>query len=788
MPPKTKGKKDKKKGGGATPSLRDCAGCGASEGSVPGVPTHKPCSRCLMTFYCSTKCQRIHWKTGGHKQQCVAVADRRVPKQAEAAAGGAEANADYANADADASTDADASAEGGAPPPAKEKGADVVVFSGEAAEEEECAICLDPLSSNVTQMLPCKHTFHKSCVSELRSFGINQVCPMCRAVIPPGPEAKYEEAVRRWLVLHHRYDRRDFEAYIHQDLPWLPKTRNDRRELEEVLKMIVEAAEEGHSKAKFNLGGIYGSGKGVLLDYKMAVKWYRRAAEDDGDAVCQIRGIHNVAVAYREGKGVPQDDSLAAEWFRKGVDLGDAQCQSDLGTMYIRGGHGVEQDFDKARELQLLASAQGFGQAYFNMGNFYAIGDGVEVNLETSFEWYMKAAEVGYPNGETSVGKAFYSGLGVPVDYAQAMTWFMKGAEHHEPEAMYMVGDMYTDGKAVEQSDAEAVKMFGLAAEKGHASAQTRLGVFWGSGKGGLRKNYGKAMEWHLKAVAQVDEFPDAARCAMFHIGCLYYEGQGVKQSYKKALEWWKRSSDLGDRDATQNVGKLYLDGSGVPKNEQIALGYFIKGAELGSLTCQCQLGSMYQLGKGPKKNQTKACAWFRRAADGGDSEAQYHLGVHYADGKGVPKSMPAAMAWFHKAADQGQAQAQFNLGCHYAVNEDVTQDLSKAFRYLKLAEGQGIATATPLIQQVLNIRKNQQEEAQRAKDRAAASCFLRSTIPFGTRVELHGLKSQPALNGAQGTVMGFMPGTGTIIVKTDATFPGIQNPCQVKPKFIKVL
>lgn len=779
MPPKTKGKNNKKKGGGATPSLRDCAGCGASEGSVPGTPIHAPCSRCRITFYCSTKCQRIHWKTGGHKQQCISTADRRVPKEAEAAAGGAKADANGNNADVDA--------KGGVPAPAKENAADVVGLSGEAVEEEECAICLDTILSKFAETLPCKHTYHKACVSQLRSFGINQACPMCRAALPPGPEAKYDEAVRRWLVLHHRYDCRDFESYVHE-LPWLPKTRADRQEMDEVLKMIIEAAEQGHAKAIFNLGGFYGSGKGVPIDYKMAVKWYRRAAENDSDEACQILGCHNVAVAYRDGKGIPQNGPLAVEWFNKGVARGDARCQSDLGTMYVQG-RGVEQDFDKARELQELASAQGFGQAHYNLGTMYANGDGVEVNREKSFEWWMKAAQAGYGNAQTCVGKAFYYGDGVPQDYAEALTWLHKAANNKEAEAIYFVGDMHKEGKGVPQDDGKAAVWFGLAAEKGYASAQTRLGVMWALGQGGLRLNYGTAMEWYLKAIAQENEFPEAARCSMFHVGYMYHAGHGVKQSYKKALEWWKRSSELGDHDATQNIGNLYLNGNGVRKDEQMALRYLIKGAEQGSLICKRTVGIMHAKGQGTPRNTKKAIEWFRVAAELGDAEAQYHLGVHYADGRGLPKSLPTAVEWLLKAANQGQAQAQFNLGCHYAMNEGIPQDLSTAFRWLKMAEAQGIDQATPLIKTCLTMRKQHKEEdAKRAQARAAIPGFLQAPIPFGTRVELHGLQSQPELNGKQGTVMGFIPNFGTLMVKTDADYPGIRNPCQVKLKHMKVL
>ena len=59
-------------------SHTDCAWCGAKEGSIPGILKHHQCGRCKLTFYCSKNCQRRHWREGGHKQNCVAPADRRA--------------------------------------------------------------------------------------------------------------------------------------------------------------------------------------------------------------------------------------------------------------------------------------------------------------------------------------------------------------------------------------------------------------------------------------------------------------------------------------------------------------------------------------------------------------------------------------------------------------------------------------------------------------------------------------------------------------------------------------
>ena len=51
-------------------------------GTVPGSPAHSVCSRCKITYYCSVKCQKRHWKQGGHKQHCM------TPEQRSASADG----------------------------------------------------------------------------------------------------------------------------------------------------------------------------------------------------------------------------------------------------------------------------------------------------------------------------------------------------------------------------------------------------------------------------------------------------------------------------------------------------------------------------------------------------------------------------------------------------------------------------------------------------------------------------------------------------------------------------
>lgn len=68
-------------------------------------------------------------------------------------------------------------------------------------------------------------------------------------------------------------------------------------------------AETGDSVAQFNLGSMYWSGEGVLIDHKQAVNWYRKAAEQ-GHANAQ----YNLGGMYEVGHGIQENLVTAYAW------------------------------------------------------------------------------------------------------------------------------------------------------------------------------------------------------------------------------------------------------------------------------------------------------------------------------------------------------------------------------------------------------------------------------------------------------------------------------------------
>ena len=67
---------------------------------------------------------------------------------------------------------------------------------------------------------------------------------------------------------------------------------------------------------------MYDEGHGVLKDDKLAVKWYRKSA-DQGNALAQF----NLGLMYRKGWGVPKDYVLAYMWFNISATNGDKDVE-----------------------------------------------------------------------------------------------------------------------------------------------------------------------------------------------------------------------------------------------------------------------------------------------------------------------------------------------------------------------------------------------------------------------------------------------------------------------------
>jgi TPR repeat protein len=105
--------------------------------------------------------------------------------------------------------------------------------------------------------------------------------------------------------------------------------------------------------AQNNLGAMYEKGEGVTQNSFEAVKWYRKAAEQN-DAAAQ----NNLGRVNYFGLGVPKDNIEAMQWWLKAANQGLPEAQSSVGDMY-HNAYGVVKDDIQSYMWIKLAAQQG---------------------------------------------------------------------------------------------------------------------------------------------------------------------------------------------------------------------------------------------------------------------------------------------------------------------------------------------------------------------------------------------------------------------------------------------
>ncbi|KAF9089364.1 hypothetical protein BGX29_012098 [Mortierella sp. GBA35] len=233
----------------------------------------------------------------------------------------------------------------------------------------------------------------------------------------------------------------------------------------------------GDKDVQVTLGDMYRDGVGVPQDYRAAMDWYLKAAEQ-GQADAQF----NVGIMFANGQGVPKDYSRAMDWYRKAADQGNAAAQFNIGILY-RNGQGMPQDCSQAMNWYRRAAIQGNAHAENGIGEFYYFGRGVPQDYSQAMDWYRKAADQGYAAAQFNIGVLHKNGEGVPQDYSQAMDWYRKAADQGYAAAQFNIGVLHKNGEGVPQDYSQAMDWYRKAANQGHASAQFSIHVLYRDGQ-----------------------------------------------------------------------------------------------------------------------------------------------------------------------------------------------------------------------------------------------------------------------------------------------------------------
>ena len=470
------------------------------------------------------------------------------------------------------------------------------------------------------------------------------------------------------------------------------------------IEELKKRAEQGDAEAQYDLALNYEQGWDVEQNNQKAVEWYMKSAKN-GYVFAQRR----LASCYRAGiLGLELDYVKASYWSQKAsesvlksekeVGWYDNKFEKAQYQHGMRYAEGSEEDWKRAIDLfkkiqyslyslgidadkrafvnNALSAEEGNAEAQYQLGNFYSHVSRsynrenafvVEKDWKKAIKWYTKAAKQGHADAQYTLGMCYAEGRGVKEDWQKAIEWF----KNIQDKLNYL--NISEDKKAFVKN--------AVLAENGDIEAQYWLGFFYScyahsyaynnENIYGVKQNWKKSIEWYTKAAGR------GHVGAQYTLGMHYAEGEGVEENWQKAIEWFNNIQDKLDSPIVDGHKKEFV------KNAILA--------EKGDPEAQYQLGNFYASGwddfvndYGVKKDWQKAIEWYTKAAEQGYAEAQYTLGMRYAEGKGVKQDWQKAIEWYTKAAEQGHAEALYTLGMYYAKGEGVEEDWKKAVEWFK--------------------------------------------------------------------------------------------------------
>ena len=150
---------------------------------------------------------------------------------------------------------------------------------------------------------------------------------------------------------------------------------------------------------------------------------------------------------------------------------------------------------------------------------------------------------------------------------------------------------------------------------------------------------------------------------ALYYMGQMYMNGQGVEKDTTKATEYFQKADALGNQKATVALAKLVYYDDTIENNREIGLEYLKKSAYNGSADALFELGNIYATGEGGmEKDYTYAFGYYLMSAMKGDKRAQHKLAFAYLNGRGTTQDFESGIKWLARSANQGYVIAQKDL------------------------------------------------------------------------------------------------------------------------------
>lgn len=349
-------------------------------------------------------------------------------------------------------------------------------------------------------------------------------------------------------------------------------------------------------------------------------------------------------------------------------------------------------DFKKAGQLLLSESQRGNVLADYDLGKLYSTDKLGERNEEMSVAKYTRALQ-GFlriePNSKKlkpyvqyRIGKMFCYGLGTEQDYQKAFEWFERSAKQKNKFAQFSLANLYYYGSGIEKDLSQAFLWYQRASSQGQPYAAYSIAQMYRYGEYVTKDNdtaqryYQQALSAFLKI-----ESDDMADDDLFYkLGQMFKLGLGTDSDVTKAIEYFRRSAEMNNKNGLFEYGKALLIGEHIPQNTDSAVKLLEKAVKLKNSNAKRFLALEYISGEHLEQDIEKGIALLTECADSGDVIACYRLGKIYLQGEIMSQNLDKAEKYLLLAEDS--EYAQYALAKLYLQEEKY--DIQKAVNYFE--------------------------------------------------------------------------------------------------------
>ena len=349
-------------------------------------------------------------------------------------------------------------------------------------------------------------------------------------------------------------------------------------------------------------------------------------------------------------------------------------------------------DFKKAEQLLLSESQRGNVLAVYDLGKLYSTDKLGEKSEEISIAKYTQALQ-GFlqiePNSKKlkpyvqyRIGKMFCYGRGTEQDYEKAFEWFQRSAKQKNKFAQFSLANLYYYGSGVEKDLSQAFLWYQRSSSQGQPYAAYSIAQMYRYGEYVTKDNdtaqryYKQALSGFLKI-----ESDDMANDDLFYkLGQMFNLGLGTDSDVTKAIEYFKRSAEMNNKNGLFEYGKALLTGEHIPQDTDSAVKLIEKAVKLKNSNAKRFLALEYISGEHLEQDIEKGIALLTECADSGDVIASYRLGKIYLQGEIMPQNLDKAEKYLLLTEDS--EYTQYALAKLYLQEEKY--DIQKAVNFFE--------------------------------------------------------------------------------------------------------